>query len=129
VEAACTRAIIIDRGQIVANGTPLELKQRAAGAGAVTLQLRDAAAASVTAQLGALQAARDSMVLHQDGGGALAVRVFPRAGAPAGELAAAVAELARQQSWKLEELHTEEGRLDDVFRSVTLSDRGTEVRP
>ncbi len=30
VEAACSRAIIIDRGQIVANGTPEELKQRSA---------------------------------------------------------------------------------------------------
>jgi len=30
VEAACTRAIIIDRGRIVANGTPAELKARAA---------------------------------------------------------------------------------------------------
>src|ERR1051326_9149265 len=38
VEAACTRAIIIDRGQIVANGTPFELKQRSDVAGAVTLR-------------------------------------------------------------------------------------------
>jgi len=30
VEAACTRAIIIDRGRIVANGTPDELKARSA---------------------------------------------------------------------------------------------------
>jgi len=30
VDAACTRAIIIDRGRIVANGTPQELKARAA---------------------------------------------------------------------------------------------------
>ena len=29
VEEACTRAIIIDRGRIVANGTPQELKARA----------------------------------------------------------------------------------------------------
>ena len=29
-EAACTRAIIIDRGRIVANGTPAELKARSA---------------------------------------------------------------------------------------------------
>ena len=28
VEAACTRAIIIDRGRMVANGTPQELKAR-----------------------------------------------------------------------------------------------------
>ena len=35
VEAACTRAIIIDRGSIVANGTPQELKARSEFAGAV----------------------------------------------------------------------------------------------
>ena len=35
VEAVCSRAIIIDRGHIVANGTPAELKQRSSGAGAV----------------------------------------------------------------------------------------------
>src|SRR4029077_18077472 len=41
VEAVCSRAIIIDRGKIVANGTPSELKQRAEGAGTVTLALGD----------------------------------------------------------------------------------------
>src|SRR5262245_33158330 len=37
VEAACSRVIIIDRGKIVANGTPQDLKQRADNAGAVSL--------------------------------------------------------------------------------------------
>src|SRR5947199_8888963 len=41
VEAACSRALIIDRGRIVANGTPEKLKQRSAQAGAVTLRLVD----------------------------------------------------------------------------------------
>jgi ABC-2 type transport system ATP-binding protein len=40
VEAACTRAIIIDRGKIVANGTPAELKAKSEMAGAVTLPPR-----------------------------------------------------------------------------------------
>src|SRR5213594_513238 len=39
VEAACTRAIIIDRGRIVANGTPADLKQRSELAGAVSLRI------------------------------------------------------------------------------------------
>src|ERR1700737_47290 len=39
VEAACTRAIIIDRGQIVANGTPSELKHRSDISGAVQLRV------------------------------------------------------------------------------------------
>ncbi len=38
VEAVCSRAIIIDRGQIVANGTPAELKQKSDYAGAVMLR-------------------------------------------------------------------------------------------
>src|SRR5690606_15057044 len=37
VEAVCSRAVIIDRGQIVANGTPSELKQKSDIAGAVTV--------------------------------------------------------------------------------------------
>src|SRR5258705_1733820 len=37
VEAVCSRVIIIDRGQVVADGTPQELKQRSDLAGAVTL--------------------------------------------------------------------------------------------
>src|SRR5215510_12315899 len=37
VEAVCSRVIIIDRGQVVADGTPQELKQRSEMAGAVTV--------------------------------------------------------------------------------------------
>src|SRR5678815_3600310 len=39
VDAVCSRAIIIDRGRIVANGTPRELKQRSDVAGAVSLRV------------------------------------------------------------------------------------------
>src|SRR5208283_874907 len=43
VEAACSRAIIIDRGQIVANGTPQELKAKSDMAGTVILIARGVA--------------------------------------------------------------------------------------
>ena len=36
--------------------------------------------------------------------------------------ASALAELAVRENWKIEEFRTEEGRLDEVFRSLTLSD-------
>src|SRR5436189_4397493 len=39
VEAVCSRAIIIDRGKIVANGTPQELKAKSEMAGAVSLRV------------------------------------------------------------------------------------------
>ena len=36
-----------------------------------------------------------------------------------GDIARAIAEMATREHWKIEELHTEEGRLDEVFRSIT----------
>src|SRR6201988_1955421 len=39
VDAACSGAIIIDRGRIVANGTPEELRRKSEWAGAVTLRV------------------------------------------------------------------------------------------
>src|SRR5881296_4223626 len=58
VEAACTRAIIIDRGQIVANGTPDQLKQRSENAGVISLRVVGVPANTVTQKLGALPTAK-----------------------------------------------------------------------
>jgi ABC-2 type transport system ATP-binding protein len=33
-----------------------------------------------------------------------------------------VAEAAAREGWQLDEIHTEEGRLDEVFRTITLPD-------
>ena len=49
VDAVCSRAIIIDRGRIVANGTPQELRQKSEWAGAVTLRVKGVASSAVTA--------------------------------------------------------------------------------
>ena len=37
-------------------------------------------------------------------------------------LTRAIAELAAQQHWQLDEIHTATGRLDEVFRVITLPD-------
>src|SRR5437667_4932651 len=52
VDAACSRAIIIDRGKIVANGTPQELKQRSDLAGAVSLRVLGVPAEAVKQMFG-----------------------------------------------------------------------------
>ena len=51
VEETCTRAIIIDRGVIVANGTPAELKARSDMAGAVHVQIAGVADAMLLEHL------------------------------------------------------------------------------
>jgi len=119
VEAACTRVIIIDRGRIVASGTPQELKARSEFAGAVRFATRSAAAAALGAKLAPL-AARTEVVSEHDGN--VVMRAYPRERGGNGAFVGSIADLARRESWQLDEIHVEEGRLDEVFRSITLPD-------
>ena len=123
VEAVCTRAIIIDRGKIVANGTPQELKQRSDVAGAVSLRVIGVAADTVKTRLSSITGARKAAIVKEDGNSVWA-RAYPAEGSVNGTLARGVAEVCVKEGWKFEELHTEEGRLDEVFRSITWSETG-----
>jgi ABC-2 type transport system ATP-binding protein len=109
VDAACTRAIIIDRGRIVANGTPEELRNMSDLAGAVTLSAHGATAE----KLGALGRVEDL-------GGAF--RIYPREKTQGPELARSVVELVNREGWKVEGMFSERGELDEVFRRITLPD-------
>jgi ABC-2 type transport system ATP-binding protein len=129
VEAVCTRAIIIDRGKIVANGTPQELKQRSEVAGAVSLRVLGTSADAVKARLSIITGARKATIVREEAGSVWA-RAYPAEGSANGALARSVAEATVKEGWKVEELHTEEGRLDEVFRSITWSETGQpEERP
>jgi ABC-2 type transport system ATP-binding protein len=118
VEAICTRAIIIDRGEIVANGTPTELKQRSQNAGAVRVRFANGDS-TIAGKLGQLDGVGNVVPASES---PLTLRIFPKDEAAALDLARAIGEKAAHERWQLEELHTEEGRLDDVFRSVTQPD-------
>ncbi len=121
VDAVCSRAIIIDRGQIVANGTPAELRQKAEGAGAVSLRVLNAPADAVKQRLAGINGASRAAIVKEEAG-VVTARVYSKDKSRNGALARAVAEAVTQASWKFEELHTEEGRLDEVFRCITLPD-------
>jgi ABC-2 type transport system ATP-binding protein len=119
VEEVCSRAVIIDRGRIVANGTPRDLKQRSEMAGAVTLRLVDGDGAAVAAKVGQIAGVERAVVVGER---PLAVRAFPRKNQGSDDIARAIGELAVKERWPLQELHVEVGRLDEVFRSITLPD-------
>jgi len=119
VDAVCSRAIIIDRGQIVANGTPAQLRQKSDLSGAVLLRVQGVTAAELKERLIQSGAGRKVLIVKEDANGVIA-RVYPKGTNSDGELARAVSELAKAQGWRVDELHTEEGRLDEVFRNITL---------
>jgi ABC-2 type transport system ATP-binding protein len=120
VEAACSRVIIIDRGRIVANGTPAELKARSALAGAVHVRASGIPAQVLSERLGQGSGAARVEIIGETPAGVEA-RVYPEPSSTA-TLTRSVAEAAAREGWKLDEIHTEEGRLDEVFRTITLPD-------
>ena len=123
VDAVCSRAIIIDRGKIVSNGTPQQLRQKSDWAGAVTLRVNGINGSALNQKLSQLSTVKKVVVLKEEATSVTA-RIFPKTGgpnaAPSGALAQSIADAA--QGWRIEELHTEEGRLDDVFRNITMPD-------
>jgi ABC-2 type transport system ATP-binding protein len=113
VDAVCTRAIIIAKGRIVADDTPAGLAARSRYHNAVSMQLEE------PAQLNAARAALEGLaavaaveVSERDA----RLTALPRAGSL---ILPAVSELAARQGFKLQDLHLESGRLDEVFRTIT----------
>lgn len=119
VEAACSRAIIIDRGKVVADGTPDELKQR--GSAVVRVSIHGAPSAQIKADIEAVTGVEKT---EAQGGGdqSFAGRVFAAKGRRPADISREIARLAATKQWILEDLHPEEGKLDEVFRSITRTE-------
>lgn len=128
VEAVCSRAIIIDRGNIVANGTPAELKSSAELAGSVLMTLRreGADAQALQRQVAARPGVLRSDIVVADGA-RLVLRAMPDRGRLQGSLSGPLAEWAVRENLGLEDIRVEEGRLDDVFRALTVTDAASQA--
>ena len=122
VEAACTRAIIIDQGKVVADGPPDELKRRAARAGSITVRIKGLAGSGIKSELERLAHASGVEVL-ETGDSHFAGRVLPTKNVVDGTLAGEISALCTSRSLQLLELHTDEGRLDEMFREITVQIR------
>jgi ABC-2 type transport system ATP-binding protein len=112
VEAVCTRAIIIANGLIVANGTPAELKSRSDAHGAVELTVKqptDQIAVELRSLSSAARVALDGNVYT----------VYPR---DPNRLFADVTALVKTREWHATGIKFIEGRLDDVFRELTIGE-------
>ncbi len=120
VEAACSRAIIISGGSVVANGTPDQLKSKAKGSGSIRFQLAGIPATTAKSDLEALNSI-GSLSVDREEENTLRGVAFPNSG----QSARASEEIFNYVSSKnglLQELAVVEGRLDDVFREITSSD-------
>jgi ABC-2 type transport system ATP-binding protein len=115
VEAVCTRAVVIDRGRIVADGTAEELQRRMPYHNAVSLKVAQAEADTVAQALSTIPNV-DKVERLGTAGTHVQLRALPKAGAV---IAGEVADLLRQRSLPVVEMFVERGKLDDVFRQIT----------
>lgn len=116
VDAICSRIIIISAGTLVADSTPSELRRRSPTFNAVHLEVAQPEAA-LRESLGSLKGVSRVEVLGS-GDGHTTVRLLARSGE---EILGEVLSVARAKNWDVRHVATEGGRLDDVFRNLTLT--------
>ena len=110
VDALCSKVIIINNGSIVAHGTPAEMKARGTTHGAVEIAFT-AVPNNAEQMLKSLSSA--ARVETRD----KVFTIFPK---ESDQLFAEISKLVRDKSWDLAGLRVLEGRLDEVFRDLTL---------
>lgn len=118
VEAVCTRAVIIAKGRVVADGTPQQLQSRSRHHNAVVVSVKLGHGASKEAVKQGLEQLRGVSTIEPDPvtDGRLRCVLLPKNGE---QLLPEIAQLARTRSWEIDELRVEHGRLDEVFREIT----------
>ena len=117
VDAVCTRTIIIARGKLVVDCTPKQLAAKSRYHDAVSLDAASEDAARIGKALLTIDGVQN---VERAGGddGRVRFLVLPRKGS---QILTAIAKRARDEGWKLDEVRAEVGRLDEVFRELTLT--------
>jgi ABC-2 type transport system ATP-binding protein len=120
VEAVCDRVLIIDRGRIVAEGTPAELRGKLAGSPIVRVAVRgNVPARDALASLPGVAA-----VDIEEAPGETRARVLCARDADPRE---EIFRLAVERGWVLRELSREALSLEDVFVRLTRHEAGPEA--
>ncbi len=115
VEALCSRVIIIAGGRIVIDCAPGDLAAKSRWHNAVRLELAASEAARVRGVLAEQYGAEHVETLASETSGT-SLLVTTRDRRP---ILAEISQRAQKDQWKLDGLHVEHGRLDEVFHELT----------
>lgn len=116
VDAVCSRAVIIAAGRLLFDGTPAELQARSDMHNAVTLIFDQTTADTAEMALAQLDDV-ERVERIVENAGQVTLLAVPHAGR---EIITAVGETIHRNNWAVQSLQVESGRLDDVFRQITL---------
>ncbi|MEC8261305.1 MAG: ABC transporter ATP-binding protein, partial [SAR324 cluster bacterium] len=116
VEAICTRAIILSEGKIVGDGTPEELLSKSVYHNAINLKIRVKPNQNVQQILLGIPSV-ERVEIQSSNHQTLSFVILAKQGKPILE---EVKERLDQQNVKILEMYVEKGRLDEVFRQMTM---------
>ncbi len=117
VEAVCTRALIISEGRLVGLGTPDELLSQSIYRNAITLSVSGVNAETLLEYLNGLEQVYSVERLEDMPNGAITVRVFPK---DRESISSELEKFLKKKKMSFEQFFVERGRLDEVFRKLTL---------
>lgn len=120
VSATCNRVIIINKGKLVADGSPEELSNMMSGRASVVIGVK-APKEEVENRLREAPFVESFAETPSGEEGVLRYRITPSDGAKATE---ELFKLAVQNGWVLTELYRERVSLEEVFRQLTTSEEG-----
>jgi len=116
VDAICTRALVISEGLVKIDGTPLELKKKSSIHNAVTLTLPKGCDESLKTAINTIDSCKKVDKINDLEDGKTQWRCYANEGQ---ELASKVLSLLKEKNIETEEFHVEQGRLDEVFQTIT----------
>jgi ABC-2 type transport system ATP-binding protein len=116
VQATCNRVIIINKGKIVADGTPEELQAKSKGQSVVTLEVKNNCDKNALA--GALKEIRsvNKVEFSKDTGDSYIFNIFGERGADLREL---ISNKGMQQKATVFSMQAKQSSLEDIFRELT----------
>lgn len=113
VHALCNRNVVIANGKVRFDGTPQELESKSRYYNAVCVNVANIEQQAFAGFLSSLEFVANVERLN----GTEGFRVYPRDGQ---QITAELSEKIRGNGWEIDTLHAESGRLDEVFRSITM---------
>jgi hypothetical protein len=112
--------MIIDQGKVKADGKPEELRAKDPDAGCVTVTISGLQGSGIRSELEKLSGAGSVTELKATDV-SLHARVTP-AKSGGGQLGEQIFKLCRDRNLSLQQLSVDEGRLDNMFHALTISD-------
>ena len=111
VESICSRAIIVNRGATVFDGTPEALQERSRYHNAVTVRLVDPVGPTVAEAVAGLPGIGEVEQVE--------LQQFTALSADGRTISGIITDCLADRKWPIREMHVERGRIDDVFRNLT----------